>query len=792
MPLPLIISPKAVGSCVVEEQAVQKATNATPPASKWGRIVASAAVLVIVGCTAAASLGAGSLKISSHTDAMAVRDHDGSTTKHTVRRMATTKTSTRFNPTLKKFGAHVLNGYNSCNDLEADVRASLKLLADMTIEQGKANDCTYFPMYAAMSTGDTTMAKSDIKETSYGTNNQVDGVDEADIVKSDGTNIFLGYGDEVIVTDLQGYVVANATLPAPPASTADVSDLQPTPYDAPASAKMGIWRPTPVKRTVQALLLHKNIITAIATYNNWQCKSALCGGVTNAFIYKFSTADSSLTLLTQLHISGMYSTARTIGSAAHIATTASVDTWSFTSPLDRCNYEYTNMTSAQYEAAAFKVASTTVAKHAKNILNGLTWTDTSGTKACKHVMQITTLTNQNTKATSQQARLTLFGQSILQNFVQLTSFDMIQATLDGSRTMSVSGSFTNTYSPQMYATEDRLVLANNGYYYQKLGDGTSSYSEFTYLMTFNLTGGVALPNSVGQVPGYLDDQYSIDYYLGAFRIATTNSQKWALSKSGQWEILSESSSQVYVLEEVKSQLVVKGSVKDLGKGETIKAVRFLGDKGYVVTFRQVDPLYVIDFSISPPAVISELKVTGFSDFMYPIKDGKFLLTVGNEADANGAVNGMKISVFNVTNPYAPYEAVKYVVPFNNGWASSDSLWDPHSFRYLPKSEILIIPLYISNWENPENDFDGFVVYDIDLVNGIKLAGNVTHADSNYMQFYCWSDAYLPSRSMVFDGNLVTFKSHSILSTDLSTMLQNWTLNLDAGRQKQDNCFNYIF
>ncbi len=154
---------------------------------------------------------------------------------------------------------------------------------------------------------------------------------------------------------------------------------------------------------------------------------------------------------------------------------------------------------------------------------------------------------------------------------------MADAALDANMITSISGSFTNACNPQ-------LVLANNGYYYKKLKNGTSTFSEYTYLMTFNLSGAVAVPNSIGQVAGYLDDQYSMDYYEGVFRIATTSSQKWGF-KSGRWEVLSDSSSQVYVLNEVDSQLVVQCSVKDLGKGgETIKSVRFLGDKGYVVTF----------------------------------------------------------------------------------------------------------------------------------------------------------------------------------------------------------------
>lgn len=757
-------------------------------AKKKSKIVAWAAIIVTVGCVASAFTVRQWKSTFDATEEM-MREHDGGNAKNNIRSMAAKASSMSFNPRLKPFGVHVLNGYNSCKDLEADVRAALKLLADTTIAQGKTNDCRFYPMYAAMSTGDSTMAKTHVKETSYETNNQVDGVDEADIVKSDGTHIFLGYGDQVIVTDLKGSVLTNATLPPPP--TANITEPQPMPYDTFVMPKMSIWRPpTPITRTVQALLLHENIITAIATYSNWDCMSALCGGVTNAFIYQFNPTDNTLTLLTQLDINGGYSSGRTIGSAAHIATTASVDTWSFTSPLDRCNGEYSGMTSAEYQAAAYKMANATVAKFAKKIMDGLSWKEAGGTRACKHIIQISSLTNQNARATSQQARLTLFGQSILQNFVQLTSFDMADAALDGSVISSVSGTFTNAYNPQMYATDDRLVLANNGYYYEKLKDGTSTFSEYTYLMTFNLSGAVAVPNSVGQVAGYLDDQYSMDYYEGALRIATTTSQQWGIAKSGRWEVLSDSSSQVYVLKEVGSKLVIQGLVTDLGKGETIRSVRFLGDKGYVVTFRQVDPLYVIDFGSSPPVVMSELKITGFSDFMYPIKDGKFLLTVGNEADVNGTLTGVKISVFNVTDPYSPFEAGKYVVPFNNGWASSDSSWDPHAFRYLPQSEKLIIPLYVYNWENYAAGFDGFVVYDIDLDNGIKLAGNVSHADSNAMQYFCWSDSSLPSRNMVFDGNLITFKSHSILSTDLSTMERNWALNLDEGRQS--NCYNYLF
>jgi hypothetical protein len=110
-------------------------------------------------------------------------------------------------------------------------------------------------MYAAMATEDSTVSNSDVKETSYGTNNQVDSIDEADFVKSDVTNICLGYDDQVTITDLEGNSLSNVTLPPPP--KANPTGPQPMPYDTYYLPQMSIWSPlTPVTRTVQALLIH--------------------------------------------------------------------------------------------------------------------------------------------------------------------------------------------------------------------------------------------------------------------------------------------------------------------------------------------------------------------------------------------------------------------------------------------------------------------------------------------------------------------------------------------------------
>jgi len=722
-----------------------------------------------------------------------------------------------FAASLPAFDQQVLNGYETCEDLKVDIDTALKSLAIGAIQQQKDYDpqwCNIQIMAASMDGASLTSAPTDSQmgkgadtldannavagESSYGTNNQVKGVDEADIVKSDGTHIFAGYGNEIIVTDLNGTIVTRIAVP-------DIEKVASETVDS-SGANTSTVMPYyfgPTTRQVNSLLLNNDIVTAITHYDSWQCDYAICGGNTTAFIYKFNPDAKTLSLLSQVDMTGSFNGARSIGSYAHIVTNAYVDTWSFTSPFQRCNEQFTNMTSEEYEQAALNIVNQTVDDYANKLVKGLPWTqNTDAVPSCKNIIRISTMTNQNSTILSQARKLGglswFYNQGFLQNFVQLTSFDVNQGSMAGIKS-STSGSFVAESSPQVYAIEDKLVLACRGYRYDLMSGNDASYNEYTNLITFDLSGAVATPKSIGEVDGYFNDQYSMDYYDGFFRIATTNGQKWASSVNNTdgsytWQTISESTSQLYVLEEQSSELVVVGTLKDLGKGETIQSVRFLGNKGYVVTFKQVDPLFIIDLS-SPtnPAVASELKATGFSQYMHPIKDGNFLLTVGQEATTEGVLTGVKISVFNVTDPSAPSEVQKYVVENGDGWASTDASWDYYAFRYLDQSEVLIIPESVYNWQIPNVSFDGFVVYQIDLADGIKPLGNVTHADYDFMQHYCWGGAYLPSRSMVFNGDLVTFKSHSILRTSTVGTLKTkvWELNLDNGRNKSSvSCYNY--
>jgi uncharacterized secreted protein with C-terminal beta-propeller domain len=157
--------------------------------------------------------------------------------------------------------------------------------------------------------------------------------------------------------------------------------------------------------------------------------------------------------------------------------------------------------------------------------------------------------------------------------------------------------------------------------------------------------------AAGTVPGKLLNQFSMDEYKGDLRAATTVGQNffgWSFGfGSGA---ASETANDVYILGD---DLKIEGSVVDLGKGEQIYSVRFIADKGYVVTFRQVDPFYVLDLSDPMnPAKAGELKIPGYSSYLHPISKDR-ILGIGEEN------NKVKISLFDVSDPADPTEIAKY-------------------------------------------------------------------------------------------------------------------------------------
>jgi len=182
--------------------------------------------------------------------------------------------------------------------------------------------------------------------------------------------------------------------------------------------------------------------------------------------------------------------------------------------------------------------------------------------------------------------------------------------------------------------------------------------------------------ATGSIPGTLLNQFSLDEADDALRVATTTDQNWAMSMFSLPS--SESVNDVYVLD---NKLNITGSVLDLGQGERIYSVRFIGDKGYVVTFKETDPFYVLDLSdTAKPRRVGELKIPGYSSYLHPLSDN-LILGIGRE-DSN-----VKLSLFDVSNPAQPKEVAKYSL--TEYW--SDVLNTHHAFMQDEKNQLFFIP-----------------------------------------------------------------------------------------------------
>ncbi len=195
-------------------------------------------------------------------------------------------------------------------------------------------------------------------------------------------------------------------------------------------------------------------------------------------------------------------------------------------------------------------------------------------------------------------------------------------------------------------------------------------------------------NSVGIVPGSVLNQFSIDEYKGELRIATTIGLN--IFGFNMINMRNKSVNDVYILNDKLDKL---GYVSNLGIGERIYSVRFIGDKAYVVTFRQTDPFYVLDLSSSKnPKKIGELKIPGYSSYLHPLSDN-IILGIGKEK------SNVKISVFDVSDNKRPKEISKYIL--NEYW--SDILKTHKAFLTDKKFEAFFIPgskgAYIFSFKN---------------------------------------------------------------------------------------------
>ena len=187
----------------------------------------------------------------------------------------------------------------------------------------------------------------------------------------------------------------------------------------------------------------------------------------------------------------------------------------------------------------------------------------------------------------------------------------------------------------------------------------------------------------GEVKGRLLSQFAMSEHDGYLRVAATEGDSWA-------EGPGESESAVTVLAADGDELRQVGKVSGLGRGEEIQAVRFIGERGYVVTFEQTDPLYVIDLSDpAAPRNTGELKMPGFSAYLHPVADG-LLLGIGQDGTQDGLLTGSQASLFDVSDATDPARVAELAL--SEGLGQSEAEWDHHAFLYAPELGLAVVPV----------------------------------------------------------------------------------------------------
>lgn len=237
-------------------------------------------------------------------------------------------------------------------------------------------------------------------------------------------------------------------------------------------------------------------------------------------------------------------------------------------------------------------------------------------------------------------------------------------------------------------------------------------------------GGAPVYVNSGTVDGTVKDQFALDERDGVLRIATTEQRMYRSDFEGDRtnDTRPRSLNHVFALSSSGGELVQRGAVKDLAPDENIYSVRFLGPKAYVVTFRQVDPLFVLDFANpDAPSKLGELKIPGFSEYMHPLDDNH-LLTIGKEADENGRVLGLALQIFDVSNPTAPAQRQKYVYSPDT-YGHSEASYNHKAFTYYAQRGVLAFP-YTSYDPNTGGQSSTLELFQVSSSEGFTRLGGI--------------------------------------------------------------------
>ena len=361
------------------------------------------------------------------------------------------------------------------------------------------------------------------------------------------------------------------------------------------------------------------------------------------------------------------------------------------------------------------------------------------------------------------------------NFVAIISIDLerpsraVNAVAYLGNSAVVYMSSQALYIAQSDGTFAGLPIAVDGSVVEAAVAARALATSSTQIHKFSLRGAAVQASASGSVPGALLNQYGLSEHNGFLRAATTDFNV---------------GSAVYVLEQVEATLDVAGKVENIAPNERMYAARFLGDRGFLVTFEQIDPFFTLDLA-NPraPVLVGELKVPGFSEYLHPI-DATHVLAMGyatREVGGRIMTEGVQISLFDVTDFTNPQLMDSVAWEAN---MSSEASYNPLAFNYWAETKLLALPMVkdISMPVSVEGNItptatnsalaagpsSGAMVYTVDIASGVIERGRLTSTRHDYPS---WSRA-------LFIGDYTYYVRNDAVDVAATSTLANIVASLE--------------
>lgn len=306
----------------------------------------------------------------------------------------------------------------------------------------------------------------------------------------------------------------------------------------------------------------------------------------------------------------------------------------------------------------------------------------------------------------------------------------------------------------IYANENNLYVTSTKYDYKETNNNDTVSVNVTHPKTqiykFKMIDSKVEFKEFAEVEGSIINQFAMDETDGYFRIATTS-----LLEDDK------TSNNIYILD---ARLKIIGKLTKIAEGETIYSVRFTEDKAYMVTYEQVDPLFVIDLSKpNNPQIQGQLKIPGYSTYLHPY-DEEHLIGIGQETKVleNGEVEtiGLKISLYDISDVNSPKEVSKYIIEGDNVY--TEALYNHKALLFIKEKGILAFPITIST--GPKTAFYGTEILSINLEDGIEERGRITTDEKgqDYRKavdriIYIGDNLYNISRASIISNNIITLE-----------------------------------